>query len=241
MTGAVPYPEYLAELVDRLRAVAGERLVGAWLVGSAALGDFDPARSDLDVQAVTAERLSRVERRLIVETASHEALPCPVRGLELVLYAREELMVPAYELNLNTGPRMERRVSYDAGEEPRFWFVLDLAISREHGIPLAGPPSRDVIPELPRATVLEALREALTWYAGEGGDEAQTVLAACRAWAWASDGVWRSKGEAADWARGRMADPDPVDRALAHRDDPAAPPPSAREREALVSCALAAA
>ena len=47
---------YLAELVGRLRAVAGERLVGAWLVGSAALGDFDPARSDLDVQAVTAER-----------------------------------------------------------------------------------------------------------------------------------------------------------------------------------------
>ena len=136
----VPHPEYLAELVERLRAVAGERLVGVWLVGSAALGDFDAARSDLDVQGVTTERLSRVERRLVAETTSHEALPCPVRGLELVLYAREELAVPAYQLNLNTGPRMERRLSYDAGEEPRFWFLLDLAIAREHGIALAGPP-----------------------------------------------------------------------------------------------------
>ena len=145
-----------------------------------------------------------MERRLVAEAASHEALPCPVRGLELVLYAREELAVPAYQLNLNTGPRMERRLSYDAGEEPRFWFLLDLAIAREHGIALAGPPAREVLPEFPRELVLEALREALTWYAADGGDEAQTVLAACRAWAWASDGVWRSKGDAARWARGRL-------------------------------------
>ncbi len=237
----VPHPEYLAELVERLRAVAGERLVGVWLVGSAALGDFDAARSDLDVQGVTTERLSRVERRLVAETASHEALPCPVRGLELVLYAREELAVPAYQLNLNTGPRMERRLSYDAGEEPRFWFLLDLAIAREHGIALAGPPAREVLPEFPRELVLEALREALTWYAADGGDEAQTVLAACRAWAWASDGVWRSKGDAARWARGRLPDPGPVDRALARRSDAAATPPTPQERDALVNRALACA
>ena len=241
MTGPVPFPEYLAELVGRLRAVAGERLVGAWLVGSAALGDFDPERSDLDVQAVTAERIPRVERRQIVETASHEALPCPVRGLELVLDAQEELVVPAYQLNLNTGPRMERRVSYDAGEEPRFWFVLDLAIAREHAIALAGPPSREVMPELPRETVVEALEQALTWYAGDGGDEAQTVLAACRAWAWATDGVWRSKGDAARWARDRLPDPSPVDLALAHRDDATTPPPTAPQRAEIVSRALAAA
>jgi len=183
MTAPVPQPEYLSELVGRVRAVAGERLVGAWLLGSAALGDFDPARSDLDVQAVTTERLPRVERRLIAETASHEALPCPVRGLELVLYAQEELAIPAYQLNLNTGPRMERRLSYDAAEEPRFWFVLDLAIGREHGIALAGPPARDVLPDRPREAVLAALHQALRWYAQEGGDDAQALLAACRAWA----------------------------------------------------------
>ena len=158
-----------------------------------------------------------------------------------MLYAREELAVPAYQLNLNTGPRMERRLSYDAGEEPRFWFLLDLAIAREHGIALAGPPAREVLPEFPRELVLEALREALTWYAADGGDEAQTVLAACRAWAWASDGVWRSKGDAARWARGRLPDPGPVDRALARRGDPTATPPTPQERDALVNRALACA
>ena len=235
-----PFPDYLAALVGRLETVAGSRLAGVWLLGSAALGDFDPDRSDLDVQAVTAERLSLAERERVAELASHEALPCPARGLELVLYAREDLHVPAYQLNLNTGSRMERRLSFDAAEEPRFWFVLDLAIGRSHAIALAGPPSADVLPDLPRAQVADAVRAALGWYGSAGGDDAQTVLAACRSWAWATDGVWRSKGAAAGWARERLEDPSPVDRALAHRDDPAAPPPTAEERAALVSLALAA-
>lgn len=236
-----PFPDYLAALVDRLEAVAGSRLVGVWLLGSAALGDFDPVRSDLDVQAVTGERLSRAERERVAALASHEALPCPARGLELVLYAREDLPVAAYQLNLNTGPRMERRLSFDDAEEPRFWFVLDLSIGRSHGIALTGPPSADVLPDLPRAQVADAIRAALGWYASDGGDHAQTVLAACRSWAWATDGVWRSKGAAAAWASERLEDPSPVDRALAHRDDPNVPPPTAAERDALVSLALAAA
>ena len=241
MTDAVPYPEYLAELVARLRAVAGERLVGAWLVGSAALGDFDPARSDLDVQAVTAERLSRVERRLIVDTASHDALPCPVRGLELVLYAREELAIPAYELNLNTGPRMERRVSYDAGRgaallvraRPR-----DRSRARDRARRAAEPRGHSGAPARVRAGGPPRGADVVRGRGRRRG--------AVRAGGVPGVGVGERRrlaiqGRRGELGAGALPDPDPVDRALAHRDDPAAPPPSAREREALVSCALAAA
>ena len=82
---------YLAEVVARLRDGLGDRLVGAWLFGSAALGDFDPATSDLDVQVVTTVRLARTEREDLAARLSHPALACPVRGLELVIYAREDL------------------------------------------------------------------------------------------------------------------------------------------------------
>jgi len=51
------------------------------------------------------------------------------------------------------------------------------------------------------------------------------VLAACRAWAWAQDGRWLPKGEAARWAMGRLDDPSAVGAALARRSDPAAPAP----------------
>jgi hypothetical protein len=62
----------------------------------------------------------------------------------------------------------------------------------------------------------------MDWYALEGGSVAQTVLSATRTWAWATDGRWRSKADSAHWARDRLADPGPVDRALALRKPPAA-------------------
>lgn len=169
-------------------------------------GGFDPARSDLDVQAVSSARLPHEQRKRLAAELSHEALPCPVRGLEFVLYAREDLADehgPAYQLNLNTGPRLERHEGFAAGDDPRFWFVLDVAIGREHGRALAGPPAAEVFPALPRALIAEPLREAIAYYRGLDPSGIQGALASCRAWAWAEEGHWLSKGEAARWAAGR--------------------------------------
>jgi len=188
---------YVDELTRRLRERLGDRLVAAWLVGSGALGDFDPERSDVDVQAVCAERLTRAELEELTGAVSHESLPCPVRGLEFVVYAREDLadpLGPAFSLNLNTGPRMSHHAGYDPRAEPRFWFVLDAAIAREHARPLAGAHPRDVIPELPGKLVLASLRDALAWWRAH--DDTQAVVAACRALAWAEEGRWLSKREA---------------------------------------------
>jgi hypothetical protein len=218
---------YLTELVARLRAVVGDRLVGAWLFGSAALGDFDAGRSDLDVQAVTTVTITRAERERLAGVLSHEALPCPVRGLEFVLYAREGLghaAGPAFQLNLNTGPGMERHVAFDPGEDPGFWFVLDVAIGREAGRALTGPPAAEVFPAPDRRIVRRAAGDALAWFREHDADGASAVLAACRAWAWAAEGRWLPKAEAARWAMGRLEDPSAVEAALARRSDPAAPP-----------------
>ena len=191
-------------------------------MGSAALGDFDPSRSDLDVQAVTSEWLPRPEREAIVAALEHEALPVPARGLELVLYAQQDLGEAAYQLNLNTGPRMDRHVSFDPDGDPRFWFVIDLAIGREHGQPLTGPPASNVFPALPRPLIAASLREALAFFAADDPSGVQVVLAACRAWAWAVEGAWYSKGEAARWAHARLDDPAPVLAAAAREPVPAA-------------------
>src|ERR687891_465754 len=171
--------EYLSELSLRLETHLERRLAGAWLVGSGALGDFDTLRSDVDVQAVCTTRLGRAELGRLVAALSHPALRCPVRGLEFVLYAREDLSdshAPAFQLNLNTGPRMEHHVGYDP----------------------------------------------------------EAVLPACRAGAWATQGRWLSKGDAAAWAVAQLPDPAPVAKALARRADPTAPGPTASEVEGLL-------
>jgi hypothetical protein len=156
-----------------------------------------------------------------------------VRGLEFVLYARDEL--PAFALNLNTGPGMDHHEGYDPQAEERFWFILDLAIAREHARPLAGPHPREVVPAPNDGLIRAALRESLAWYRGYGG--AQALFAACRARAWLATGHWLSKGEAARWAREH--DPEAIDAALATRTDPGAPGPTPEQVERALRAAEA--
>jgi hypothetical protein len=188
---------YLTELTGRLEGRLGERLVAAWVVGSGALGYFDPQSSDIDIQAVSTERLLRAELAALAAALSHNALPCPARGLEFVLYAREDLedpRGPAFSLNLNTGPGMKHHGGYDPNAEPRFWFTLDLAIAREHSRPLVGPSPATVLPALSRELLLAAHRDSIAWYR-EHAPELAAVTEA-RARVWETEGRWISKGEA---------------------------------------------
>jgi hypothetical protein len=196
---------YLSELTTRVVDRLGNRLIAAWLVGSGALGDFDPQRSDIDVQAVSRTRLARPELERLAAALCHDALPCPVRGLEFVLYAREDLTGPggpAFQLNLNTGPEMQYHAGYEPAAEPRFWFTLDVAIAREHGRSLAGPPPATILPSLPRAFVLAAHGDAIAWYRAHAPEQA--LVTASRAAAWAAEGRWLSKGEATRWMLDRV-------------------------------------
>ena len=100
---------YLETLVARLAGVT--EIEAVYLVGSGALGDWQPGASDVDVVAVTSRSLNLEERRAVVEAA--ESVPSPARKLELVVYPRGG---DAWELNLNTG----EHVSYDPAAEPAF-------------------------------------------------------------------------------------------------------------------------
>jgi predicted nucleotidyltransferase len=184
---------YLDELVTRL-SHAGD-LHAVYLIGSAASGDYEHGRSDVDVVAVTETSLSEGERRKLVDAA--ESLPCPARKLELVVYP---LGSDRHEINLNTG----EKVSFDPAEDPPFWFVLDRAIAQEHAIVLAGPPWNEVFEPVSREALVDALGQALDWQDENEPVGRSAVLNACRAWMWLETGEWRSKREAAAWLRGRV-------------------------------------
>ncbi|HWI22233.1 MAG TPA: aminoglycoside adenylyltransferase domain-containing protein [Baekduia sp.] len=232
---------YLGDLVVRLKRSVGSDLVGVWLFGSAALGDFDIRRSDLDVQAVTEDRLPRAGLRGLARTLSHQAMPCPARRLEFVLYSRAGLdheAGAAPQLNLNTGGDVSR-TDYEIDDAERFWFVTDIAIGREHGIPLFGPAASSVFPAPSPALIGTALLRSLIWLRQHEPASPGTVLAACRAWAWASDGEWRSKTDAARWAQTRLDDPTPIDRALALRSGQAAAPLAPAQVDEIIDLARA--
>jgi hypothetical protein len=204
---------YLAELARRLRDVLADELLGVYAGGSYSLGAYEPGRSDLDVTAVAAGSLSHASRGAIVERLRHEALPCPARGLEFVLYplatAQSGGAEPGFELNLNTGARMPFRVDEEPGEIEGFWFAIDRSILHAHGVALAGPPAADLFAPIPLATLIPLLQASIRWHRDSGvplGSDA--VLNTCRALRFATEGTWSSKPEAGEWAA-----PEPVVRA----------------------------
>lgn len=195
---------YLAALAARLGDVLGDTLVGVYAGGSYALGGYEAGRSDLDVAAVVRAPIGRPVAEAIVDAIRHEALPCPARGLEFVVYTldttREPTIEAGIELNLNTGAAMPFRADFGPDTVEPFWFPIDRSILAQHGVAISGPPTEEVFTDLPREALLPVVVESLAWYVRnvQGGTELQA--AASRAWRYAAEGVWSSKPDALSWA-----------------------------------------
>ncbi len=104
---------YLEAVVDTAREVLGAEFVGAYAAGSLALNAFHPGRSDIDIALLCRDPLSKTVKRELIARLRHSALPCPARGLELVVYtmatAQSGTGEPGFELELNDGPDMAFR------------------------------------------------------------------------------------------------------------------------------------
>ncbi|WP_089154121.1 nucleotidyltransferase [Micromonospora sp. NBS 11-29] len=204
--------DYLTDLLRRARNVLGDELVGAYAAGSVGLGAYQPGRSDVDVALLVARPPAVAAKRVLVDRLRHEALPCPARGLELVVYRRDVAASgtaePGFEVELNTGATMPFRATYDPADRPaadgRFWYALDRSILRQSGRTLLGPPAAEVFADPAPAALRGLLVDALRWWLARptppgdapapGAEDA--VLGACRALVRARDGIWLSKSDA---------------------------------------------
>jgi Domain of unknown function (DUF4111)/Nucleotidyltransferase domain len=217
-----PEAEYLGEVAERLRELLGGGLVGVYAGGSFALGDYRRETSDLDVAAVVEEPPGAQTRKLIVERLRHEALPCPARGLELVVYrqrtARSASAELDFELNLNSGRGMALRVDEIPGSAAGHWFPIDRSILSQAGVAILGPPAGEVFAAVDLNALLPQLLESVRWHRRSGEDAGDAVLNACRALRFAEEGRWSSKTAAGQWAVERGETPsDLVEAAIAAR------------------------
>ncbi len=249
---------YLADLVAVARDVVGDDLVGAYGAGSLGLGAYVPGRSDVDVALVSTGPLDPDRKRALVAGLRHEALPCPGRGLELVAYRRDVAASgtpePGFEVELNTGSRIDFRATYDPADRPvgdgLFWYGLDRSILHQSGRTLLGPPAPVVFADLAPADLRRLLVDALEWWLARptppgdrpapGAEDA--VLGACRSLVRVRDGRWLSKAAAGERlvAAGDPAAP-LIARALAaRRGGPPPTGPAARAFQDRVRTAIAA-
>ena len=168
---ATQVERFVAETVLAVDSVAP--VVGGFVLGSALLGGFDPATSDVDVVVVVEQPLAPDARTALVRAL--DELEVPVRKLELVVYA-VGAKPPAYELNYP-----------DGDGEPDFWFVLDAAIAQQH---LGGEWS-ELLKPVSKDETRRAAEELLRW-----AEERREPVHAARARHYLDHGEWITKEEA---------------------------------------------
>lgn len=150
MKGITPYPvinSVLTEWAEGLKCLLGKEIVGLYLSGSLAYGDFVPARSDIDLQAVvrhplTKDQLGPVERlHREIERRNPEwadRIECSYVPLEML----HELAPPA-----TPRPWWGFGTFYAEAPAGNEWIINHYLLSK-HGIALEGPDFAELIPPI---------------------------------------------------------------------------------------------
>ena len=205
-------------VADVLASTLGGELLGAYFVGSIALGGYVSGESDIDIAAVCRSRVEEARKWVLADRLLAATMTCPARGLEFTLYRAEVASSPPggadFEVNVNGGPRMPQQVRFSSHGEPRFWYILDRAVAHRHGISISGPHPGGVFSDAPRRLLLDVMGESMRWHREHEKATLYTVLNACRAWRFAIEDVLGSKLDGARWARVRWAAPALIDAAV---------------------------
>jgi hypothetical protein len=174
---------FVREVIEAIDAEVP--VIEGYVIGSGAVGPFDPTRSDIDL-VVVVERPLGPSRAPLLERLSR--LRPPGRNLELVLYARGA-QPPDYELNVDGG--VER-----PGEPPH-WFVIDAAVAQERAAPVWDDRAwSDLFEPVPAERIREAMEQSLAWSERQRPDNEFARVNALRARHYLEHGEWISKAEA---------------------------------------------
>jgi hypothetical protein len=213
MKDVTPYPAInalLGDWVEGVRRLLGKKIVGLYLSGSLAYGDFVLERSDIDLQAVVQNPLAEGELKSVEELHRQmekrhpewaDRIECSYVPLQLM----RELTPPAT-------PRPWWGFGTFHAEAPagNEWIINHYLLSK-HGVPLAGPAFNELIPPIDidsvrRASARDLFQEWLPkvndveWFSNSHY-QSYLVLNLCRILHTVIAGEPSSKKVAGAWAK----------------------------------------
>jgi predicted nucleotidyltransferase len=198
----------LSSIQEAIVAVAGPSLVGLYVFGSLASGDFDARVSDVDLLAVLAEGPRRLAARLERMHADlAQANPAWDDRIEVVYISAQGLA--RCRTDTATIAVISPGEPFHVIEAGPDW-VLNWYPAREDGVRLLGPPIDSLIPPIPTAEYLVQVRRSLVGFTGRIPDDASpgmqayAILTMCRGLYALRFGERLSKRAAASWARGEF-------------------------------------
>lgn len=203
----------LTQLINDLQAsiqlALGDQLVGIYLSGSLACGDFDPIRSDVDFVVVMVDELTEAEIQAlrVVHQSLMDNYPGWAEKLEGVFMT--QAMIRRYQaeqpqfLAFNTGGYFGLDGQGSDG-------IIQRWMLREHGIVLYGPAPKELVDPISGDELRQATRQTLRdWWLPQVEQpfrlerreyQAYAVLTMCRMAYTLEHGAIVSKPAAARWA-----------------------------------------
>jgi Domain of unknown function (DUF4111)/Nucleotidyltransferase domain len=213
MNDVTAYPAIntmLKEWAEGLNRLLGKKIVGLYLSGSLAYGDFVPDRSDIDLEAVVRNPLTEDELRSVEQLHRRLERGCPEWANRIECsYVPLELM---HELKPPATPRpwWGFGTLYAAAPAGNEWIINHYLLSR-HGIALEGPDFNELISPIDIHLVRQASARDLfqewvpkiddsTWLSNSH-HQSYLVLNLCRILHTAIHGQPGSKRVAGEWAK----------------------------------------
>lgn len=221
MSELVPQPtpyhdvnQLLHRLVADLQAMLGDELLGFYLGGSLALGDFNPRRSDIDFVAVTVDALR--PRQLVALEQVHTRLWATAGPWATKLDGSyvPQIEIRHWQADHAPCPFVEG-ASFSVTTQGSA--VIQRHILHQHGVVVAGPNPQLLLDPVDAGELRRAIAEMLaTWWRPLLDDPAWirhvdkqpfAILSMCRALYTLEHGMLASKPVAAQWCQQTLGRP----------------------------------
>lgn len=195
--------DYVAVLTDGLLSAVGGEVCAVYLHGSAVLGGWRAAVSDVDVLVIVPGHLGPARASAVSSAALSTVSVCPGTGLELSAVTGADAAAPGppwrFVTHVAATKAGERRVVLGATHPGDSDLLLHYAVCRQAGWPALGPPATELIGPISRAQVLKAQARELAWGLARAPSH-YTLLTACRALNFLQHRELVGKTTAARWA-----------------------------------------
>ena len=198
--------------MSAVRTILDLRLVGVYLDGSIALGEFEADRSDIDFVVVTEDEVRGPMLAGLQALHARLAAAEPRWGLELEGSYVPRAAIRAHDRRPAAHPYIDRHTGrLELVHHASGYWVIHRHVLREHGVALAGPePSTLIDPVTPAQLRDAAAGTFREWWRPmlddparlqHWGYRAYAVLTMCRMLYTLSHGVIVSKRLAARWTQ----------------------------------------
>ena len=203
----------IKNFAEKSKEILQDNLVGVYLHGSAVMGCYNPAKSDIDLIVVVKDSIPDAVKRSFMDMVVELNGKGPAKGIEMSI-VRQSVCSPfvyptPFELHFSVAHLDRYRKDPDDYIAKMKGVDKDLAahftIITHRGKCICGAPIKEVFADVPVRDYIDSIRNDIADAEEEISDNPMyLILNLARVLAYMKDGLVLSKKEGGEWARNNL-------------------------------------